>query len=220
MEPEGLPASAYQAWHTVLQMLEDRHYNVPLSLLQVTEAEFNDNYTLREQMALHLLHRVNPLNQLRVIFIDRRVFADGTIRVSNIPRLLTMMGERPGTYGLFVLTHDVDITHPAKKVLDEINDDKQTGLIQWFTEEELSVNAVRAQRKARGIHAQLETVLPPGIKESHVQRIYVYERLARYFNAQAGDIISITRNSETGGLVKNYRRCVASPDRNDIKHFM
>lgn len=211
-------------WRTVLEMLQDRGYCVAQTLLDMDEATFEAAFQNgRTDMTLHLLHRELPGQQIRVFFLDRpslgpAVMVDGMIRKPSITPLLERIGERPGTQGLFVFADNLTLTPPAKRVFEEIAEDRP-GYVQWFFDEELMTNVVRREA-AHGMHIKL---IPAGdvktINLVSLPRIYVVDRVARYFNAQPGQVLCIHRPSETGAQTVVMRRCVPLVDRNEGVNF-
>jgi hypothetical protein len=203
----------FRAWRTMLEMLSDRGYNVDARLLAYNEADFEALCPTREAMTLHVHHNERRDRQLRVIFVGRETVGpaavlDGKVRKASVLPLMRRLGNGTQTRGIFVFADDLSITPAATTVMTAINEESP-GMLQWFAEEELVVNL---GRRERGYGTRYRSPFPAGVSSGDLGRLYEVDPVARYYNAQQGDVVHIVRRSETSGLTVSYKRCVPNDE--------
>jgi|SRR6185295_5066653 len=218
MEGGGGGSQLFRAWRTVVEMLTDRGYAVDPRLLAMSAAEWEVACPTRLTMTLHVRHMEQRERELRVLWIDKEGNGgDDKIRKPSVAGLLRRRGDGEHTRLLLVFVDELNLTAPAIKVIDAINEDAP-GLVQWFFEEELVVNVVRRDC-ARGTHYSVVTDMAP---MAAMGRLYECDRVARYFGMTPGQVLRIQRRSESAGGCVLVKQCVAmlGGDRENTKHYL
>lgn len=203
----------WRARRTVLEMLDDRGYavlNTAEDLLKSRAdfaAEFASRNNDREQLTILRQKRGNPADQIYVFFPEeKRGKAVGIGVIAEKAKRLESEGVHAA---IFVLQSG--LTTFAKNTIDKVAVGSNIR-IETFNENDLLVNITHhslvprhelmteEERKSLLIRYQL--------KESQLPRIQRSDPVARYYGLKHGDVVKITRPSETAGRYVSYRLCV------------
>ncbi|CAG7855120.1 DNA-directed RNA polymerases I, II, and III subunit RPABC1 Short=RNA polymerases I, II, and III subunit ABC1; AltName: Full=RPC24B [Serendipita indica DSM 11827] len=146
--------------------------------------------------------RNDPATSIYVYFCDERSFTTVSDRLN---RLLGILDEKNIVRGIIIYPNV--LTPAARKVL--------TGMPQYqleeFAETELLVNITQ-----HTLVPQHEILSPEQkrllleryrLKETQLPRIQLGDPVARYYGLRRGQVVKITRPSETAGRYASYRIC-------------
>lgn len=105
-----------------------------------------------------------------------------------------------------IVVLDGNVSPPARTQIESMAPDI---IFEVFQEEQLLVNITEHRLVPRHqllTDAQKKAVLARyRVKESQLPRMDVSDPVARYFGCQRGDVVKITRTSETAGRYTTYR---------------
>mmetsp|Transcript_24020 Transcript_24020/g.60104 ORF Transcript_24020/g.60104 Transcript_24020/m.60104 type:complete len:207 (+) Transcript_24020:49-669(+) len=197
---------SYRVYKTIVQMLVDRKYLVTKEETELSRQDFMHNLEIsegeseipRDRMTLIKRKIDDPSDQIFVFFpSSERVGIDG------ISGYIKSMEQKQVKRAIIVLVGG--LTSMAKQALTSVPD----CLLEHFTEEELLVNITEHQLVPRH-----ELLTPEGkqellskykLKEAQLPRIQLNDPVARYYGLQRGEVVKITRPSETAGKYVTYR---------------
>lgn len=195
---------------TLLELLRDRQYNVEDSErdLQMPREEFAERFRAahgsRESLTMLRQKEENSLDQIYVFFPEE---AKGkSVGVKPISAL----AERMETDGInrAIVVLQAGLTPHAKQAIESLSAGERFRM-EVFFENELLVNITRH------VLVPEHRVLTPTekqallerykLKESQLPRIQRSDPIARYYGLAYGDVVKITRPSETAGRYCSYR---------------
>lgn len=198
---------------TLLELLKDRQYNVEDSDrdLEMPLADFGERFRAangsRESLTMLRQKEENSLDQIYVFFPEE---AKGkSVGVKPISALAERMESDGINRAIVVL--QAGLTPHAKQAIESLSAGERFRM-EVFFENELLVNITKH------ILVPQHNVLDPiekqtlleryKLKESQLPRIQRSDPIARYYGLAHGDVVKITRPSETAGRYCSYRFCV------------
>lgn len=204
----------YRVRRTVLEMLSDRGYAVLNTTedLNLSKEDFQAamqtaNFN-RESLTMLRQRRDNPADQIFVFFPDE--MRGKSVGVDVVSALTKRMESNGVNNGIMVL--QTGLTPTAKGAVEKMSASGRC-LLEVFMENELLVNITRHQLVP--IHELLSEPSKHALlrryklKESQLPRIQRSDPIARYYGLVPGNVVKITRPSETAGRYVTYRLCVS-----------
>eukprot|EP01116_Phalansterium_solitarium_P020429 TRINITY_DN601_c0_g1_i1.p2 TRINITY_DN601_c0_g1~~TRINITY_DN601_c0_g1_i1.p2 ORF type:complete len:206 (+),score=55.13 TRINITY_DN601_c0_g1_i1:125-742(+) len=198
----------YHIRKTVVTMLKDRGYLVSELLEKETLDAFKDKLSVdaiirrEEKLTLLFKHHDDPMDQIFVFFPE-----EGKVGVKTIRGFCEKMKEEGVTRAVLVLKQN--LTSFAKQAAAEAS---STFKLEQFLETELLVNITTHQlvpeHKKLKVAEKKELLQRYKLKESQLPRIQSSDPVARYLGLERGDVVKITRPSETAGRYVTYRICL------------
>jgi len=195
----------YRVYKTIASMLQKRDYNVPRELLEMTPAIFVSKfgaYPSRDSLTILVEKADDEQNQLFVFFpLDEKV------GVKPIKEYTEKMREEAVANAILILR--LGMTPIAKQAVLEVSDSVR---IEHFLESELLVDIT--EHKLVPDHQVLtqnekqELLKRYRLKETQLPRIQQTDPVARYYGMKRGNVVKITRTSETAGRYVTYRICM------------
>lgn len=198
---------------TILEMLSDRGYAVLNSeedLLQprdVFAREFRTQNYNRESLTLLRQKKDDDKDQIYVFFPEE--IKNKPLGVKPLTERAQRM-ERDGVrHAIIVL--ETGLTPFAKKTVAELNSGDQARM-EIFIENELIVNITKhilvPKHEVLSAAEKKSLLRRYKLKESQLPRIQRTDPIARYYGLTHGNVVKITRPSETAGRYVTYRLCV------------
>ncbi|KAK8815348.1 hypothetical protein WA158_003560 [Blastocystis sp. Blastoise] len=205
----------YNIFHvrqTVYKMLNKRGYAVDPDDINLPLDQFIANYTYsgmvdREKMTIYVGSKKNPeSNKLLVKFIASSNTEKNTISTGEIKGIQEKAcGPQLGLSRIIFIFASA-ISSQAKQALEVRTNNI---IIEYFYESELIIDITEHELVPE------HTVLTPeekatllkqyGLSDSQLPRLMKKDPIARYFGLQKGDVVRITRRSETAGKYVTYR---------------
>jgi len=189
-------------------MLRDRGFAVGESEMdlgmtrEVFDERFRQANLSRESLTMLKQMRDDPSVQMYVFF-----HKEAKVGVKDI-REYTERMERDRVFRAILVVMK-DLTPSGRKGLEVIQSHFR---LEWFLENELQVNItehilvpkheVLTSEEKRALLTRYK------LKPSQLPRILWKDPVARYFGLQNGQVVKITRPSETAGRYVSYRLCV------------
>lgn len=196
----------YRVYKTVAAMLSKRGYMVPRELLQMTPMTFTQKFgdhPSRESLTILVEKSDDESNQLFVFFPEEE-----KVGVKPIKVYTDRMKEEGVTYAILVLR--LDMTAFAKHAVQELSSD--ICHIEHFKEAELLVDITEHTLVPEHIvlsqNEKAELLKRYRLKEMQLPRIQPNDPVARYYGMKRGNVVKITRPSETAGRYVTYRICM------------
>ncbi|XP_008788539.2 DNA-directed RNA polymerases II and IV subunit 5A-like isoform X1 [Phoenix dactylifera] len=188
---------------TLLEMLRDRGFLVTDAEIAMTREQFIEKFGInfrKEVLDFHRSKRDDPSDIICVFFVEDKLC------IMSLEAYLTQMNSAKLTRAIFVVKDK-----PTQLFLWELGDHSAKHL-EVFTEEELLVNI------SKNVFVPKHELLTSpkkkflleryNVKITQLPRIQVTDPVARYYGLVRGDVVKITRSSETAGRYVTYRAAV------------
>jgi len=199
----------YRVRRTVLEMLRDRGYvisDTSADDLGMTAAEFENNFTAsgysRDSLTMFKQLRANAGEQIYVFF--PRDVKLGKAAVDDYKRRLTNEGVARA-----IIVLQGPMTPSANKAVGEM---EPAVRLELFLENELLINITKhvlvPQHEVLSDTEKAALLARYKLKDSQLPRVQKKDAVARYYGLTAGQVMKITRPSETAGRYCTYRLCV------------
>ncbi|PIA49935.1 hypothetical protein AQUCO_01300576v1 [Aquilegia coerulea] len=197
----------YRIRKTALEMLKDRGYSVTDEEIQISRDGFRDKFVKenfkRESLEI-IKERIKDDGKLEKVCV---VFSNDpkNTGVKELKTVVTHMKHENINKGIVIIQHKVSPF--AKNVVNE-----GRGTLEVFEEAELLVNITHHDLVPKHellTPEQKQAVLENyTIKEFQLPRILKSDPVARYYGLTRGQVVKITRKSETAGEYITYRYVV------------
>ncbi|EME29212.1 DNA-directed RNA polymerase II subunit E [Galdieria sulphuraria] len=193
---------------TILEMLRDRGYVVleTSSDLEMTREEFGSrlqqaNYS-RESLTLLKQHQHDPSDQIYVFFP-----AEERVSVKTLRDYFVRMDQERVYKAILVVIKS--LSPFAKQGIQKVASQFK---VEVFLEMELLVNITHHElvpkHEVLSTEGKKQLLKRYHLKESQLPRILMTDPVARYLGLQKGQVVKITRPSETAGRYVTYRLVV------------
>ncbi|GJQ15698.1 hypothetical protein GpartN1_g7489.t1 [Galdieria partita] len=193
---------------TILEMLKDRGYVVleTSTDLEMTREEFGSrlqqaNYS-RESLTLLKQHQHDPADQIYVFFP-----AEERVSVKTLRDYFVRMDQERVYKAILVVIKS--LSPFAKQGIQKVASQFK---VEVFLEMELLVNITHHElvpkHEVLSTEGKKQLLKRYHLKESQLPRILITDPVARYFGLQKGQVVKITRPSETAGRYVTYRLVV------------
>uniref|UniRef100_A0A7S2WK41 DNA-directed RNA polymerases I, II, and III subunit RPABC1 n=1 Tax=Rhizochromulina marina TaxID=1034831 RepID=A0A7S2WK41_9STRA len=189
---------------TCLKMLSKRGYNVGEDELNMTAGDFAARFgddPPRESMKI-LVSRTDDENDQVLVFFP----TDEKVGVKPIQSITDQMQQLNVARAIIIVRHDVtSFAKQAIQVCTKVN-------LEVWREAELLVDITEhklvPEHEVLGDEDKLTLLKRYRLKEAQLPRIQAKDPVARYYGMQRGQVVKITRDSETAGRYVTYRICL------------
>lgn len=203
MLPDEEKAKLFRIWKTTLEMLRDRGYFVLDSEINMNMSDFLDKFGEnfnRENLDMpSVVKKDDPNDQIFVFFPNEqklttkvmRRYAD-QMKTDNILRAIIVSSEAPTPY--------------AKRAVEDFS---KGYYLELFLDAELLVNVNKhmlvPKHEVLTNEQKKELLKHYKVKETQLPKMQSQDPIARYLGIRRGQVVKITRNSETAGKYVTYR---------------
>eukprot|EP00871_Galdieria_phlegrea_P003205 jgi/Galph1/3886/GphlegSOOS_G2525.1 len=198
----------FRVRRTLLEMLRDRGYVVleNSSDLEMTREEFGrrfqeSNYS-RDSLTMLKQHQSEPSDQIYVFFPS-----EDRVSVKTLRDYFVRMDQERVYKAIIVVIKS--LSPFAKQGIQKVSPQFQ---VEVFLEMELLVNITHHElvpkHEVLSTEGKRQLLKRYHLKESQLPRILITDPVARYFGLQKGQVVKITRPSETAGRYVTYRLVV------------
>ncbi|EIN03698.1 DNA-directed RNA polymerase RPB5 subunit [Punctularia strigosozonata HHB-11173 SS5] len=200
-------AKLWKVNRTIHELVKDRGFQVSDDEIQMDLATFRQAYANnggsvdRNQLNFFTNSRANPADQIFVFFSEEK-----SVGVKTMRKLLGILEEKSIQRGIIIFPGNM--TPSARKVIVAMSAQFR---LEEFSESDLLVNITHHTLVPR------HEVLTPEekrnllekyrLKETQLPRIQLADPVARYYGLRRGQVVKITRPSETAGRYASYRIC-------------
>ncbi|KAJ3716055.1 DNA-directed RNA polymerase RPB5 subunit [Lentinula raphanica] len=200
-------AKLWKVNRTMHEMVKDRGFSVSDEEINMDLATFRQSFANqsgfvdRNSLNFFSNSMTNPAEQLFVFFSDEK-----SVGVKTMRKMLLILEEKGIQQGIIVFPGNM--TPSARKVIVAMASQFR---LEEFSESDLLVNITHHSLVP---HHQ---VLTPSekkdllekyrLKETQLPRIQLADPVARYYGLRRGQVVKITRPSETSGRYASYRIC-------------
>ncbi|KAJ7056561.1 RNA polymerase [Mycena amicta] len=206
MSEQDETARLWKVNRTIHELVKDRGFQVSDEEITMDLASFRETFSLngavdRNRLNFYTNSRANATDQIFIFFSDER-----NVGVKTMRKLLSILEEKAIQRGVIVFPSTM--TSSARKVITAM---AQQYRLEEFSESDLLVNITHHTLVPR------HDVLSPEekklllekyrLKETQLPRIQLADPVARYYGLRRGQVVKITRPSETSGRYASYRIC-------------
>ncbi|KIK62504.1 hypothetical protein GYMLUDRAFT_84428 [Collybiopsis luxurians FD-317 M1] len=200
-------AKLWKVNRTMHELVKDRGFSVSDEEINMDLATFRQSFSNqtgsvdRNQLNFFSNSMANPNEQLFVFFSDEK-----SVGVKTMRKMLSILEEKGIQQGIIVFPGNM--TPSARKVIVAMASQYR---LEEFSESDLLVNITHHTLVPR------HEVLSPTekkvllekyrLKETQLPRIQLADPVARYYGLRRGQVVKITRPSETSGRYASYRIC-------------
>ncbi|XP_010922136.1 DNA-directed RNA polymerases II and IV subunit 5A [Elaeis guineensis] len=204
----ALASTFFRIRRTILEMLRDRGFLVTDAEIEMTRDQFVEKFGInfrREVLDFSRSKRDDPSDMICVYFVEEK------LHVRLLQTYLQQMNSAKITRAIFVVKEK-----PAAFLLNILSDIPARRL-EVFMEHELSVNISKhvlvPKHELLTIHQKNFLLERYNVKITQLPRIQVADPVARYYGLVPGDVVKITRSSQTTGRYVTYRVAVGDGSR-------
>jgi len=189
---------------TIHELVADRGYQASeeeLTMdLQTFKEGFARNGLIDRNQLNFFTHAVDdPSNQIFVFFSDEK-----NVSVKTMKKFITILEEKKISSGIIIYSHTM--TPSARKVITQTASHYR---LQEFAEADLLVNITHHKLvpKHEVLDDEQKRMLLERyrLRETQLPRIMLTDPVARYYGLRRGQVVKITRPSETAGRYASYR---------------
>ncbi|KIP11164.1 hypothetical protein PHLGIDRAFT_125055 [Phlebiopsis gigantea 11061_1 CR5-6] len=207
MADQDEPAKLWKVNRTIHELVKDRGFQVADDEISMDLAVFKQHYAShagtvdRSQLNFFTNHQNNPMEQIYVFFTEER-----SVGVKTMRKLLGILEEKSIQRGIIVFPGNM--TPSARKVIAAMAHQYK---LEEFSEADLLVNITHHTLvpKHDVLTPEQKKILLERyrLKETQLPRIQLADPVARYYGLRRGQVVKITRPSETSGRYASYRIC-------------
>ncbi|KAJ7604035.1 DNA-directed RNA polymerase RPB5 subunit [Roridomyces roridus] len=205
MPEQDETAKLWKVNRTIHELVKDRGFQVADEEISMDLNTFRQNFANNGgvSQSAQFLHqfRVNPTDQIFVFFSEEK-----NVGVKTMRKLLSILEEKAIQRGIIVFP--TTMTSSARKVITAMAAQYR---LEEFSESDLLVNIVHHTLVPRHdiLSAEEKKILLEKyrLKETQLPRIQLADPVARYYGLRRGQVVKITRPSETSGRYASYRIC-------------
>ncbi|KZT07699.1 DNA-directed RNA polymerase RPB5 subunit [Laetiporus sulphureus 93-53] len=207
MAEQDESAKLWKVNRTIHELVKDRGFQVSDDEINMDLATFRSHYANnggsvdRAQLNFFTNHRNNPMSQIFVFFCDEK-----SVGVKTMRKMLGILEEKNIQQGVMVFPGSM--TPSARKVITAMASQYK---LEEFSEADLLVNITHhtlvPKHEILTPEEKNELLETYRLKETQLPRIQMADPVARYYGLKRGDVVKITRPSETAGRYASYRIC-------------
>ncbi|XP_007028544.2 PREDICTED: DNA-directed RNA polymerase V subunit 5A [Theobroma cacao] len=193
----------YLSRRTVLEMLRDRGYAVPISEINLSLQEFRAIYGQSpdfDRLRLSVTHKTDPSKRILVVF-----YGPGMVKVSGIRLIAGLITNKESLTGLILVLQN-HITNQALKALDLFS-----FKVEIFQITDLLVNITKHVLKPKHqvlTEQEKQKLLQKySIEEKQLPRLLKKDAIARYYGYERGQVVKVMYDGEITQSHVTYR-CV------------
>ncbi|KAG7089872.1 hypothetical protein E1B28_011511 [Marasmius oreades] len=200
-------AKLWKVNRTIHELVKDRGFQVSDEEINVDLQSFREVYANsmgvidRSQLNFFSVSRTDPTDQVFVFFSDEK-----SVGVKTMRKMLEILEQKSIQRGIIVFPGNM--TPSARKVIVAMSAQYR---LEEFSESDLLVNITHHTLvpKHEVLSPEEKNILLERyrLKDTQLPRIQIADPVARYYGLRRGQVVKITRPSETSGRYASYRIC-------------
>ncbi|KDN50362.1 putative 25 kd subunit of DNA-directed RNA polymerases I, II and III [Tilletiaria anomala UBC 951] len=210
MEEERQVARLWRVNKTIHELVQDRGYQVAESEINISLDDFKAQYAPNghvDRKALNFFVETEEpedggeTDKLYVFYSE-----DANVGVKTMRQFIGALDQQNITRGIIIWSEKM--TPAAKKVIEAM---RNQFVLEDFDEASLLVNITHhmlvPRHEIMSFQEKRELLQRYRLKDNQLPRIQPTDPVARYFGLTRGQVVRITRPSETAGRYCSYRIC-------------
>ncbi|OSX57839.1 hypothetical protein POSPLADRAFT_1041635 [Postia placenta MAD-698-R-SB12] len=207
MADQDESAKLWKVNRTIHELVKDRGFQVSDDEINMDLATFRSHYASqmgsvdRTQLNFFTNHRNNPMTHIFIFFSEEK-----SVGVKTMRKMLHILEEKNIQQGIMV--YPGSMTPSARKVIAAMASQYR---LEEFSEADLLVNITHhtlvPKHEVLTPDEKKELLETYRLKETQLPRIQLMDPVARYYGLKRGNVVKITRPSETAGRYASYRIC-------------
>ncbi|KAF5366981.1 hypothetical protein D9758_003967 [Tetrapyrgos nigripes] len=200
-------ARLWKVNRTIHELVKDRGFQVSDEEINMDLGTFRQTYANssgsvdRNQLNFFTNSQANPMEQIFVFFSEEK-----SVGVKTMRKMLSILEEKSIQRGIIVFPGNM--TPSARKVIVAMAAQYR---LEEFSESDLLVNIVHhtlvPSHEVLSTEEKKILLDKYRLKETQLPRIQLADPVARYYGLRRGQVVKITRPSETSGRYASYRIC-------------
>ncbi|KAK7044138.1 DNA-directed RNA polymerases II 24 kDa polypeptide (RNA polymerase II subunit 5) [Paramarasmius palmivorus] len=200
-------AKLWKVSRTIHELVRDRGFQVSDEEINLDLHTFRETYANsmgvvdRSQLNFYTYSRADSSDQIFVFFSDEK-----SVGVKTMRKMLEILEQKSIQRGIIVFPGNM--TPSARKVIVAMANQYR---LEEFSESDLLVNITHHTLVPRHevLSPEEKKVLLAKyrLKDTQLPRIQLADPVARYYGLRRGQVVKITRPSETSGRYASYRIC-------------
>lgn len=204
-----------RVFKTTIQMLNDRKYQVDLSLLDLSREEFIKKFGKENEIKIDL--EKLQMNLSKIDNADDRIniywFEDIKIDNSTATEYIKNLDKNKIQKGIIIIKNKNNITPTAKKIIQDppiMDASKNRLIIDIFHYNELIINITEHSfvPKHTPLTKEQKLDLFKNFKENQLPKIQVVDPVAKYLGLQKGDVVKVEKINKYGDRYVSYRSII------------
>ncbi|CAO1637978.1 unnamed protein product [Parajaminaea phylloscopi] len=207
MEDEREISRLWRVNKTIHELVKDRGFLVAQHEIDMSlddfKSEFAPNGSIDRSKLNFFTHLAdNPEEKILIYYAE-----DKNVGIKAMRSFISILEEKGIQRGILIWSEKM--TAAARKVIDAM---RMQFKLEDFEEAYLLVNITHhhlvPEHKVMTQEEKKELLQRYRLKETQLPRIQINDPVARYFGLSRGQVVKITRASETSGRYCSYRICI------------
>ncbi|KAM0790787.1 hypothetical protein ACM66B_004635 [Microbotryomycetes sp. NB124-2] len=200
-------ARLFRVSRTIHELVRDRGYEIADEEITMSLDRFKELYASaggvvdKARLSFKAAHEQDNV-EIYVFYSD-----EAAVGIKTMRKFITILEEQKIPKG--ILIYKTSMTPSANKVITAMASQYQ---IEAFPESELLVNITHhilvPKHEVLSSTAKQELLQKYRLKDTQLPRIQLTDPVSRYYGLKRGQVVKITRPSETSGRYVSYRLCL------------
>ncbi|ORY89001.1 RPB5 subunit of DNA-directed RNA polymerase [Leucosporidium creatinivorum] len=208
-DAERETARLFRVSRTIHELVRDRGYEIAANEISMDLNEFKNLYakgsTSIDKNHIAFKARMQAERGEGEIYV---FYADeASVGIKTMRKFITILEDQK--IGRGIIIYKTNMTPSANKVISAMASQFQ---IEAFQESELLVNITQhilvPQHEVLTMEEKRELLTKYRLKDTQLPRIQLQDPVSRYYGLKRGQVVKITRPSETSGRYVSYRLCL------------
>ncbi|GAA6007239.1 DNA-directed RNA polymerase core subunit RPB5 [Rhodotorula paludigena] len=201
-------ARLFRVSRTAHQLVRDRGYAIAEEEIKMSLEDFRQQYAAggtaidKAKINFSAQHSEVERDSIFVFYAE-----EASVGIKTMRKFIDILESQKFPRG--ILIYKTSMTPSANKVITAMSSQFQ---IEAFQESELLVNITEhilvPQHEVLKPEQKKELLQRYRLKDTQLPRIQLHDPVARYYGLKRGQVVKITRESETAGRYVSYRLCL------------
>ncbi|KDE09397.1 DNA-directed RNA polymerase I, II, and III subunit RPABC1 [Microbotryum lychnidis-dioicae p1A1 Lamole] len=204
-EHERETARLYRVSRTIHELVRDRGFEIGDEEITMSLNQFKGQYGAavdKAKLNFTAALASDPSIKIYVFYAD-----EPSVGIKTMRKFIGILEEQ--AIGKGIIIYKTNMTPSANKVISAM---VSQFTIEAFQESELLVNITHhtlvPKHEVLSTEEKKELLLKYRLKDTQLPRIQLSDPVSRYYGLRRGQVVKITRPSETAGRYVSYRLCL------------
>ncbi|GAA5885620.1 hypothetical protein JCM16303_001486 [Sporobolomyces ruberrimus] len=205
-EAERETARLFRVNRTIHELVKDRQYQISEDEIKMNLEDFKQQYAsgtnALDKSRINFAASKEEAEQIYVFYAE-----EASVGIKTMRKFIEILETQKINKG--ILIYKTSMTPSANKVITAMSNQFS---IEAFQESELLVNITHhilvPKHEVMTTEEKKQLLLRYRLKDTQLPRIQLQDPVARYYGLKRGQVVKITRSSETAGRYVSYRLCL------------